>query len=70
MRLRVLSSFFPTVSLWNTLESTGGETKAEVFKDTPRTSLVVQGLRLCFQCRGMPVQSLVGELGSHMPWSY
>lgn len=32
------------------------------------TSLTVQWLRSCFHCRGAQVPSLVGQLGSHMPW--
>ena len=36
-------------------------------KDIRSTSLVVQWLRLCFQSKGGKVQSLVGELRSHMP---
>ena len=32
------------------------------------TSLVVQWLRLCLPMQGMRVRSLVGELGSHVPW--
>ena len=31
-------------------------------KHTAGTSLVVQGLRICFPVQGMQVQSLVGEL--------
>ena len=31
-------------------------------------SLVIQWLRLTFQCRGMQVQSLVKKLRSHKPW--
>ena len=31
------------------------------------TSLVVQWLRICLPVQGMWVQSLVGELRSHMP---
>ena len=33
------------------------------------TSLVVQGLRMCLAMQGTQVQSLVGELRSHMPRS-
>ena len=33
------------------------------------TSLVVQWLRICLPVQGMWVQSLVGELRSHMPRS-
>ena len=32
------------------------------------TSLVVQWLSICLPVQGMQVQSLVGELRSHMPW--
>ena len=32
-----------------------------------RTSLVVQWLRLCLPMQGTRVQSLIRELGSHMP---
>ena len=37
--------------------------------DSLRTSLVVQWLRICLATQRMWVQSLVGELGSHMPQS-
>ena len=33
------------------------------------TSLVVQWLRICLAMQGAQVQSLVGELRSHMLWS-
>ena len=33
------------------------------------TSLVIQWLRVCLPLQGMWVQSLVRELGFHMPWS-
>ena len=34
-----------------------------------RTSLVVQWLRVCLTMQRTQVQSLIGELRSHMPWS-
>ena len=40
-----------------------------LIKDTPGTSLAVQWLRLCLPVQGVWVQSLVGELRSHMPHS-
>ena len=33
-----------------------------------RTSLVVQWLRIHLPMQGMQVQSLLSELGSHVPW--
>ena len=32
------------------------------------TALVVQWLGICLAMQGRQVQSLVGELNSHMPW--
>ena len=36
---------------------------------TEETFLVVQGLRIRLVMQGTQVQSLVGKLRSHMPWS-
>ena len=38
------------------------------FKGRPRTSLVVQWLRICLAMQGIRVQSLVGALSPYMPW--
>ena len=39
-----------------------------IIKKSTGASLVVQWLRLCLPMRGTQVQSLVLELGTHMPW--
>ena len=41
---------------------------AALFTIAKGTSLVVQWLRILLPMQRMQVRSLVGELGSHMPW--
>ena len=42
--------------------------KSKAIKNSTGTSLVVQWLRIHLAMQGMQVQSLVGELGSHVHW--
>ena len=44
-----------------------GKQSALKNQEDPRDFLVIQGLGLCLPTQGAQVQSLVGELSSHMP---